>query len=140
VARRRKTALLEVGAIADVRGIVRAIASRAMLTVDVDLSRALDLRDAHVRAALGVTLNDLYGPWLREQNRRRFPLTQRIGEAARSEQFEAIIAPSGADKPGGWNLVIFPETMLRTSTVSSTKIVPARLPFAPETLRGRISP
>jgi hypothetical protein len=54
-----------------------------MLTVDVDLTHALDLRDASVRAALGVSLSDLYQPWLREQSLRRFPLTQRIGEAAR---------------------------------------------------------
>jgi len=117
---------------------VHAVSGRALLTVDVRLRKVLDLRDASVRAYLGVSLADLYAPWLTEQNGRRFPLTQRIGEAARSERFEAILAPSGADKPDGWNLVIVPETMVRGSSVSSTTLSPGSLPFAPETLRGRM--
>lgn len=134
----RRTALLEVGAIAGVHGVVHAVSGRALLTVDIRLRKVLDLRDASVRAYLGVSLADLYAPWLTEQNNRRFPLTQRIGEAARSERFEAILAPSDADKPDGWNLAIIPETMVRGSSVSSTTLSPGSLPFAPETLRGRM--
>jgi RES domain-containing protein len=85
----RRTALLEVGAIASARGIVHAISGRALLTVNISLRKVIDLRDARVRTFLGVSLADLCGPWLTEQNKRRFPLTQRIGEAARSERFEA---------------------------------------------------
>jgi len=140
LAGRRRTALLEVSAVASAPGAVRAIAGRAMLTVEVALTDVLDLRDATVRQTLGVALNDLYRPWLREQNAGRFPLTQRLGEAARSERFEAIIAPSDADKPQGWNLVVIPETMLRTSYVSSTRLSPVRLPFTPQTLHGRMAP
>lgn len=138
VARSRRTALLEVGAIASVRGVVHAVSGRALLTVDVRLRNVLDLRDPSVRAHLGVSLSDLYAPWLTEQTNRRFPLTQRIGEAARRERFEAILAPSDADKPDGWNLVVIPETMMRGSRVSSTTLSPGRLPFVPEILRGRM--
>jgi RES domain-containing protein len=117
---------------------VHAVSGRALLTVNISLRKVLDLRDARVRTFLGVSLADLCGPWLTEQNKRRFPLTQRIGQAARSERFEAILAPSDADKPDGWNLVIIPETMARRSYVSSTTLSPVSLPFAPETLRERM--
>lgn len=116
-----------------------AIAARAMLRVEVKLVEALDLCDPIIRSALGVSLRDLHGPWLREQSSRRFPLTQRLGEAARSERFEAIIAPSTADKPSGRNLVIIPETMRRTSFVRSTRLTPAPIPFTAERLVGRLS-
>jgi RES domain-containing protein len=140
VAAKRKTALLEVGAIADMRGTVRSPTGRAMLIVDVDLTRVLDLRDHTVQSALGISVRELCAPWLLEQNRGRFPLTQRIGQAAREERFEGIAAPSDADRPDGWNLVILPETMLRSSTITSRLLVPRRLPFTPETYRGRMAP
>ncbi|MBV8369652.1 MAG: RES family NAD+ phosphorylase [Candidatus Eremiobacteraeota bacterium] len=127
------------GAIIRSSGLL-AVPKRAMLILDVSLSQVLDLRDLYVQAELGVSASELHKPWLRDQDRGRFPLTQRIGEAARSERFEAIIAPSDADRPHGWNLVIIPEAMRRTSYVSSMRLLPTRLAFVPETLRGRISP
>ncbi len=132
--------MLEVGAIASASGGVRAVAGRALLRVDVDVTRVLDLRRASVQRALGVSLADLRAPWLVEQSKRRFPLTQRIGEAARDERFEAIATPSDADPPDGWNLVIIPETMLKTSFVTSVAMTPRSIPFGAETLRGRMAP
>jgi RES domain-containing protein len=112
---------------------------RAMLTLDVSLTRVLDLCDSSVRSVLEVDMDDLRRPWLREQNVGHFPLTQRLGTAARDEQFEAILAPSAADEPRGIILAVLPETMLRTSVIIAKALVPRRLPFVIETLRGRMT-
>lgn len=59
---------------------------RSMSSIEVELTRVLDLTDAETRGLIGVELNDLLAA--------DPGTTQAMGEAAHRQGFEAIEAPS----------------------------------------------
>jgi RES domain-containing protein len=79
----------------------------AIFHVKCELTRVLDLMDANVRAALGMTDKNLFAPW---ETAKRPTATQRLGEAVlRGGRFDAIRFPSNAMRAiskTGVNLVI----------------------------------
>ena len=108
-----ETATAELRRRADQLGVpLAALAPRAMLTLTVQLRRVLDLTDAAVRAAWGLTLADLAADdYLR---------CQEVALAARADGYEAIRHPSAAarevreDREGGEsavNLAIFADRL-----------------------------
>lgn len=79
-----------------------------MLTLDVRLSRVLDLTDNTLRDALGATLEELLAPYLQDQLVSGEAATQQLGRLAfASKKFSALRVPSAA-RPEARNLVIFP--------------------------------
>ena len=74
------------------------LAARVPLTKDFELKNALDLRDPDVRKRLNVTLDDITG--------NDYTKTHKIGNWARDNGFDGILAPS-ARNPSGYNMVIF---------------------------------
>jgi RES domain-containing protein len=85
---------------------IEALLPRRLATIEVQLSRVLDLTDASVRRRLGVVGADMVADdWAR---------TQAIGQAAHDAGFEGVLAP-GAD--GGTTLAIFRESLGAGSTV-----------------------
>jgi RES domain-containing protein len=79
-----------------------------MLTLDVRLSRVLDLTDSALRDALGATHDELIAPYLQDQLLSGEAPTQRFGRLAfGSNNFSALRVPSAA-RPTAKNLVIFP--------------------------------
>jgi RES domain-containing protein len=79
-----------------------------MLTLDVRLSRVLDLADNALRDALGATLEELLAPYIQDQLLSGEAPTQRLGRLAfRSKNFSALRVPSAA-RPAARNVVIFP--------------------------------
>ncbi|MFY9781573.1 MAG: RES family NAD+ phosphorylase [Candidatus Baltobacteraceae bacterium] len=79
-----------------------------MLTLEVRLSRVLDLTDNALRDALGATEDELVAPYLQDQLLSGEAPTQRLGRLAfDSNQFSALRVPSAA-RPAATNFVIFP--------------------------------
>ena len=135
-----RTALFEVEAlVSGYRGRTPAsLPGRAMITVIVELSRVLDLTNRDVRALLGITREDILGPWLLEQNAGRFPMTQRIGRAAHDLFFEAILAPSDAHR-GGVNLVVSYPTLMQTSSLTVISGIHHPGGIGVDVIRGRLA-
>lgn len=90
-------------------------ARRDLVSLLVDISKVLDLKDRSVRDKLGVTVDDLTGdtPGSRERCRR-------ISEFARRRYhhppYGAIRAPSAA-KARKYNLIIFPDRLQPDDTI-----------------------
>jgi RES domain-containing protein len=76
---------------------------RLLVTIEVDLSRVVDLRSEPVRLSLGIAKEDLNGDW-------RSPLeasqSQLLGLSLADMEFEGALCPS-AIEPGVVNLVVF---------------------------------
>ncbi|HVX21413.1 MAG TPA: RES family NAD+ phosphorylase [Acidimicrobiales bacterium] len=87
--------------------------------VEVDRLVVLDLTDAAVRSALGVTETDLVSD--------DYAVTQRIAKAAASAGFEGILAPSAA-LPGRTTLVVFSAGMRAVAPgISRVRQPPSRM-------------
>ena len=69
-----------------------------LVSKDVSITNMLDLNNPAVRDRLGVSLTDITAD--------SYSVTHRIGEYARAEGYNGIIAPS-ARNPGGSNVIIF---------------------------------
>lgn len=96
---------------------------RLFIAVDVDLSSVLDLRDGKIRRILRLSRAKLMGDRWRELNRtNQESLCQTIGRVAFETGFEGLIVPSAANL-GGFNLIAFPEKLVRTSTMSINRSV-----------------
>jgi RES domain-containing protein len=80
----------------------------AIVSLEVEVDRLLDLTDAAVRRNLKITLKDLDEDWQSAQNQGQEALTQAIGRLALSAGYQGLVAPSAA-KRGGRNLVFFRE-------------------------------
>jgi RES domain-containing protein len=93
---------------------------RWVCTLDVDLA-VLDLRDAATRSALGVTLDELVGPWSPERPNRA---ARRVARAARELGVDGLVVPSAA-RAGGWNLAVLPEAFDRVRMVARRRSEPA---------------
>lgn len=106
---------------------VTALAPRTMLTLAVRLSRVLDLTDAAVRAAWGLTPADLAA----DDHAR----CQEVAVAARADGYEAIRYPSaavvravgGGDPAGADNLAIFADVLHPGSDVRVVRGEPLAL-------------
>ena len=72
---------------------------RIVVKKRVDLKNVLDLTDPAVRKKVGVSLEDITG--------NSYAKTHAVGDWARANGFDGILAPS-ARNIGGSNLVIFP--------------------------------
>ena len=86
---------------------------RLLVTIEVSLANVLDLTDARTRGLLGVTLDDLVG----RGSEASLEQTRAIGDQARAEGLEGVLAPSAWD-PCHANLAVFPENR-RTASVLS---------------------
>ncbi len=88
----------------------------AVVSLEAEVERLLDLTDATVRRALKVSLKDLAGDWQDTQDLGQEALTQAIGRLARATGYQGLLAPS-ATRPGGRNIVLFrdkvPKSRLR---------------------------
>lgn len=76
-----------------------AAAGRVPVSKDVKLNNVLDLTDPKVRRELNIGIDDISGD--------SYTTTHAIGDMARANGYDGILAPSARD-PGGKNLVIFP--------------------------------
>ncbi|MBX3397698.1 MAG: RES family NAD+ phosphorylase [Gemmataceae bacterium] len=91
---------------------------RVFVAIAVNLESVVDLRDGAVRRRLQVSETKvLTVDWRAELYAGREPITQRLGRAVHATGREGLIVPSAAD-PDGYNLVVFPDHVLPTSTVT----------------------
>lgn len=83
--------------------------ARDVFELDVVLQRVLDLRDAQVQAALGISQIQAFFPWSH---------CQTYAALARIHNAQAILVPpiGTLDKPDTWNLVVFTEAFQRQTT------------------------
>lgn len=96
----------------------RIVEPRVFCGARVRLSRVLDLTDGRIRRKLGFSLQNLVDEdWLGIQRAGDESWTQAIGRGAHADGFEGLLAPSAQDRPGGRNLVIFPDRLLSGSVV-----------------------
>ena len=86
---------------------------RLLVTTEVSFAAILDLMDPRTRELLGVTVNDLVA----RGSDGALELTRAIGEQARAEGLEGVLAPSACSH-GRANLVIFPENRRAASQLS----------------------
>lgn len=84
---------------------------RVVGSVEINLSRVLDLTNPSVRKGIGISKSILTKTdWETIQEKyKRQAITQKIGRLARDAGFEALIAPSAVCK--GSNIVIFPDNV-----------------------------
>ena len=94
---------------------------RVVCTLDVDL-RVLDLRVPATRAALGVTLDELIGPWSPAAPIR---VCLAVATAARQAGADGFVVPSAAGADG-WNLAVRPEAFERVAVVRRHRERPRR--------------
>ena len=78
-------------------------------TFDVGLSRVLDLTDPEILGGLGIAPADLVQP-----KPGGYRLTQEIAQNARTNGFEAVLAPTARPGMSGKNLVVFLEVVAET--------------------------
>lgn len=91
---------------------------RTFVSFHARLGRVLDLTRGRTRQRLGVSLARMVcGDWRDDLEHGRTCLTHHLARAARDAGFEAILVPSAA-KPGGVNLVLFPDRLLPGSRLA----------------------
>lgn len=113
------TALFEVGALTPGAGtavLPQPIEPRIELSVDINLTAVLDLREATVRSAIGLTDANLRAPWLLAQRTGR-TVPQEVAVAAIHAGAEALLVPSVATPMGATNLVVFPNALRSGSSL-----------------------
>jgi RES domain-containing protein len=101
---------------------------RVTVAVRVEIARVLNLNDGATRSALRVSAHRmLREPWREEQAAGREALTQALGRLAHELGWEALVVPSAA-RSGGLNLILFPDNLVRGSTLEIVNVddLPAR--------------
>ncbi|HUO08649.1 MAG TPA: RES family NAD+ phosphorylase [Phycisphaerae bacterium] len=106
------------GAIAETLGVAgrygfdpAARLPMTLVAIDATLERVLDLTDATVRRALGVTIAQMNGcPWRAENAAANEALTQAIGRAAQEAGLEGILVASSV-KRRLRNINVFPKNV-----------------------------
>ena len=82
---------------------------RTFVAIEVNLHKLLDLRDGIIRRRLQISeIKIVTLDWRKELLAGHEPITQRLGRAVHSGNWEGMIVPSAADLMGH-NLLIFPE-------------------------------
>ena len=90
---------------------------RMFVAIAVKLQTVLDLRIGDLRRRLQVSEERiLTEDWRKEVREGREPITHRLGRAAHSGIWEALIVPSAADR-NGYNLLVFPDKLQAGSEV-----------------------
>ena len=88
----------------------------AWTTGDVELQRVLDVGDASLLEALGLSKPDLLDvDWEEDNRRNRESLPQALGRAALRCKYEALLVPSATGR--GRNIVLFPRALRAGSRV-----------------------
>lgn len=106
-----------------------AIRPRVMAGARVALTRVCDLNDRIVRRKIGFTMTEMLDEdWRAIQSVGEESWTQASGRGCREAGFEALLVPSARHRRGK-NIVIFPDRLLPTSTI--TPIAPEDLPPHP---------
>jgi RES domain-containing protein len=90
---------------------------RVFVAIEVSVNRVFNLTSPGILADQGPSLEEILDEDWREKVRRmEEPLTQAIGRAAFAAGFEALIAPSSADKVGT-NVVIYLDALSSESKI-----------------------
>jgi RES domain-containing protein len=111
----RVTALTEVEAIFG--DIDQPRSPEIMLTLDVQLTRLLDLTDPDVRQLIATTEEQLTEPYIEDQLRSGESHTQRLGRLIfATRRFSGLRVPSAA-RPGANNLVVLPARFAHDESV-----------------------
>lgn len=106
---------------------VGSLNPQTRVAFNLALHSVLDLTDAAVRKALGVTRTALTKcDWTSDQSAGREALTQAVARAAFETLAEGLIVPS-ARLPNGVNVVIFPAHLQPASSVTAHQ--PDQIPF-----------
>lgn len=108
------TAFIEVSALVLLPGGPVPIRSAPWVIVSVEgvVSTVLDLTDAATLAALGTNEQEMSGTWALAEN----PSTQRLARAAYDSGRIAGLRYASAKRPGGINVVVFPDRLALTQT------------------------
>jgi hypothetical protein len=109
---------------------VRDAMPKVVNAVEVHLHRVLVLISGPSRRRLGLSLGRLLGErWWELQAQGEEALTQAVGRAAWEARLEGLLVPSAA-RPGGVNLVYFPERKLPESslTIIHQESLPTNVP------------
>ena len=99
-----------------VRGFSLKFSPKVLISIDITVSRVIDLGDSSVLKTLEIDPKKLLVAWRKAQNiNNEEAYTQKLGRVIfASEQFEAIRYPSAMVK-NCYNLAVFPERLLKTS-------------------------
>jgi RES domain-containing protein len=127
------TGLAEVGAI--VAGVSQPLAPRVLLSVEVILSRVIDITRPAAQALIGVSPTELCRDWRIPQIAGR-TTTQEIGNAALHLGLEGILVPSSKSN-GNANLVVLTDNMQTTSRLSVFGSGAGGKVYARDVLMGR---
>jgi RES domain-containing protein len=93
-----------------------SIRPRVFCGAEVRLQALLDMTDSGIRRRLGFTLEEILDEdWQTIQREGDESWTQAAGRGAYEAGFEGLLVPSARHRPGGVNIVIFPEN-LRTGS------------------------
>ena len=96
---------------------------RVLVALDLNVSRAMDLREGSVRQALRISQATICQlDWRVENQTGREAITQAWGRAFAAAGFEAVIVPSAAD-PSGANVLVFPANLQAGSRFAVTSEV-----------------
>jgi RES domain-containing protein len=96
----------------------QSIRPRIFCGADAKLHALLDLTDRRIRQLLGFTIADLVEEdWQVIQLEGDESWTQAIGRGTWRAGFEGLLAPSARHRPGGTNLVIFPDNLQADSKI-----------------------
>ena len=81
---------------------------RVLVSLRLEATRVLDLREGAVRKRLGLSLRTIrQTDWRQDNQGRQEAVTQAWGAAFEAAGFEAVIVPSGTER-GGDNVLVFP--------------------------------
>lgn len=96
---------------------------RVVASVEINLSRVLDLTNSSVRKRIGISKSILTKTdWETIQEKyKRQAVTQKIGRLARDAGFEALITPSAVCK--GRNIVIFTDNVNPPSSYTLLNVI-----------------
>ena len=75
------------------------LGDRVLVTKEFSSENALDLTDPNVRNKLNVSLNDIIAP------SGNYAVTQKLGDFAKSNGFDGILAPFAQDIAGNNNII-----------------------------------
>lgn len=91
---------------------------RTFVSIQVELTQVLDLTVGSNRQSLGISEKRMLEcDWRAERAAGREPITQQVGRLAAMASLEAILVRSSAEN-SGFNLVVFPDNLQKTSRIS----------------------
>jgi RES domain-containing protein len=95
-----------------------SIRPRVFCGAEVLLQALLDMTDGGIRRRLGFTLEEILNEdWQTIQREGDESWTQAAGRGAYQAGFEGLLVPSARHRPGGTNIVVFPENLRTDSRI-----------------------